>query len=573
MVTQVDAFSRPWLRFYEPGVPHTLEYPEIAVPELLDHAAARFPRHAATVFFGAQLSYAALKDLADRFAGALVRAGVKPGDRVSVHLPNCPQFLIAYYGILKAGALVVPFNPLYVEREIEHQLVDSGAGVAVTLDLLWPRIAAVRARTPLRTVVVTSINDFFPPLLRLLYPLKARREGQHVDVPWAADVRRLTGELNAAVPAPPLRIDPHSPAVLLYTGGTTGVPKGAVLTHRNLVCNTLQARAWFTQLRPGEGTTLAVIPFFHSYGMTSAMNLCISNGSRLVLLPRFQIDMVLRALGRYRPAMFPGVPTMYTAIINHPDAKKVDMRSIEACISGAMALPGEIQTRFEALTGGRLVEGYGLTETSPVTHVNPIQGTRKLGSIGVPIPDTDARIVDPEQPDRGLGVDEVGELAIRGPQVMQGYWNHPAETAKVLRDGWLLTGDIARMDADGFFYIVDRKKELIISGGLNIYPREVEEVLYAHPAVLEAAVIGIPDAYRGEAVKGFVVLKPGAQATAEEIIEYCRANLARFKVPQAVEFRDQLPKSMIGKILRRVLSEEDRAKVPGSGPTANGPAG
>ncbi|MGH2348485.1 MAG: long-chain-fatty-acid--CoA ligase [bacterium] len=553
--------ERPWLKFYEPGVPHTLEYPRITVPEFLDQSAARFPRHTATVFFGARLSYQAVKELADRFAAGLVHAGVKPGDRVSIHLPNCPQFLIAYYGILKAGAVAVPFNPVYVEREIEHQLNDSGAGVAVTLDLVWPKIAAVRARTSLRAVVVTRINAFFPPLLRLLYPLKAKREGQHVDVPWAADVRRFHDVLDAAGPPSPVTTDPDSPAVLLYTGGTTGVPKGAVLTHRNLVCNTLQARAWFTQLRPGEGTLLAVIPFFHSYGMTSAMNLCISNGSELVLLPRFQIDMVFKALARYRPAMYPGVPTMYTAIINHPDAQRIDMRSIDACISGAMALPGEVQARFEALTGGRLVEGYGLTETSPVTHVNPIRGTRKLGSIGVPVPDTDARIVDPEHPERALGIDEVGELAVRGPQVMQGYWHHPAETAKVLRDGWLLTGDLARMDADGFFYVVDRKKELIISGGLNIFPREVEEVLYAHPAVLEAAAIGIPDQYRGEAVKAFVVLKPGARATAEEIIEYCRTNLARFKVPQAVEFREQLPKSLIGKILRRVLAEEDRARA------------
>ena len=560
--------QRPWLKFYEPGVPQTLEYPEIAVSEFLDQSAARFPQHTATVFFGARLTYRRLQDLADRFAAALIRLGVRAGDRVSLHLPNCPQFLIAYYGALKAGAVVVPFNPLYVEREIEHQLNDSGTAVAVTLDLVFPKLAAVRPRTPLRTIIVTSINEFFPPLLRLLYPLKARREGHLVEVPWAHDVRRF-GELVAAPlnhslrsgsGQAPAQNDLGSPAVLLYTGGTTGVPKGAALSHRNLVCNTLQARAWFTQLRPGEGTALAVIPFFHSYGMTSAMNLCVSNGSRLILLPRFQIEQVFGAISRYRPTMFPGVPTMYTAIINHPQAHRVDMRSIQACISGAAPLPGEVQTRFEALTGGRLVEGYGLTETSPVTHVNPIQGTRKLGSIGVPIPDTDAWIVDAENPDRILGIDEVGELAIRGPQVMAGYWNHPQETSQVVRDGWLLTGDIAKMDADGFFYIVDRKKDLIISGGLNIFPREVEEALYAHPAVLEAAAIGVRDEYRGEAVKVFVVLKPGAAATAEEIIEYCRQHLARFKVPQAVEFREQLPKSLVGKILRRVLMEEDQSR-------------
>lgn len=551
--------DRPWLKFYEPGVPPTLEYPQITVSEFLDRSAAQFPQHVATVFFGAQLTYAKLRELANRFASGLIRLGVRPGDRVSLHLPNCPQFLIAYYGALKAGAIVVPFNPLYVEREIEHQLVDSGATVAVALDLVFPKIAAVRPRTPLRRMVVTSINEFFPPLLRLLYPLRARREGQLVHVAWAADVRPFSELLSESAHAA-VRDDLDAPAVLLYTGGTTGVPKGAALSHRNLVCNTLQARAWFSQLRPGEGTTLAVIPFFHSYGMTSAMNLCISNGSRLILLPRFEIARVFGAIARYRPTMFPGVPTMYTAIINHPQARTVNMRSIHACISGAAPLPGEVQAQFETLTGGRLVEGYGLTETSPVTHVNPMQGTRKLGSIGVPIPDTDARIVDPEHLDRTLGIEAVGELAIRGPQVMTGYWQHPEETSLVMRDGWLLTGDIAKMDHDGFFFIVDRKKELIKSGGMNVFPREVEEVLYAHPAVLEAAAIGVPDAYRGEVVKAFVVLKPGATGTADDLIEHCRQHLAKFKVPQTIEFRDQLPKSLVGKILRRVLSEEEGRK-------------
>lgn len=545
---------RPWLKFYEPGVPQTLTYPETGVPAFLDETAARFPDSPATTFFGAGLTYRQLHDLADRFAGTLLRLGLKPGDRVSLHLPNSPQFLIAYYGILKAGGIVVPFNPLYVEREIERQLIDSGAEIAVTLDLIYQRLAQVRAQTRVREVIVTAINDFFPPLLRLLYPLKARREGHVVRIAAARDVHRFMDVVSspAALPAP--RVDPQSTAVLLYTGGTTGVPKGAVLTHRNLVCNVLQARSWFTQLRPGEDTVVAVIPFFHSYGMTSAMNFAVSTGTRLVLLPRFQVDALLKAIARYRPAIFPGVPTIYTAIINYPGIGRFDLRSIEACISGAAPLPVEVQSRFEALTGGKLVEGYGLTETSPVTHVNPIRGTRKAGSIGIPIPDTDARIVDPNP-------DGVGELAIRGPQVMHGYWNKPEETVNVLRDGWLSTGDMAKMDADGFFFIVDRKKEMILTGGLNVFPREVEEVLYGHPAVLEAAAIGVPDAYRGEVVKVFVVLKAGASATAEEIIAYSRTHLARFKVPKEVEFRSELPKSLIGKILRRVLVEEERARA------------
>ena len=559
MATAIE--SRPWLRFYEPGVPHTLAYPDIPVPALLDDSAARFPEHTATVFFGAAMRFRTLHRLTGRFAAALQRLGVRPGDRVALHLPNSPQFLIAYYGALRAGAAVVPFNPLYVEREIEHQLADSGAEVAVTLDLIYPRIAQVRQRTKVREIVVTSINDFFPPHLRVLYPLKARREGHLVRVPREPGIHRLTDLLGRADEAPPISIDSASVAVLLYTGGTTGVPKGAALTHRNLVSNVLQARAWFTQLRPGEDTVVAVIPFFHSYGMTSAMNFAVSAPARLVLLPRFQLDMVLNAIARYRPNVFPGVPTLYTAIINAPDLARYDLRSIQACISGAAPLPLEVQSRFEALTGGRLCEGYGLTEASPVTHANPIRGTRKPGSIGIPFPDTDATIVDGQTGTKTLAPGEVGELILKGPQVMEGYWHKPEETALVLRGGWLYTGDMAKMDEDGYFYIVDRKKEMIITGGLNVFPREVEEALYAHPAVMEAAAIGIPDKYRGEVVKVYVVRKPGARVTADEIIEHCKKLMAPFKVPRAVEFRDSLPKSLVGKILRRVLVEEEQAKA------------
>jgi long-chain acyl-CoA synthetase len=381
------------------------------------------------------------------------------------------------------------------------------------------------------------------------------------DVPRAPDIHRfkeLIGEPALASSGP---VDPAAVAVLLYTGGTTGIPKGAMLTHRNLVSNVLQARSWFTQLHPGEDTGIAVLPFFHSYGMTSAMNFCVSSGTRLALLPRFQPDQILKTIARYRPEVFPGVPTMYTAIINHPDVARYDLRSIGACISGAAPLPTEVQSRFESITGGRLVEGYGLTEASPITHVNPISGTRKAGSIGIPFPDTDARIVDLEGGMTTLGPNEVGELILRGPQVMPGYWNRPDETARALRGGWLYTGDMAKMDDDGYFYIVDRKKEMIITGGFNVFPREVEEALYTHPAVLEAAAIGIPDRYKGEVVKAFVVLKSGAQATSGELIDHCKKLLAPFKVPRDVAFREQLPKSLVGKILRRVLAEEERTKA------------
>ncbi len=554
---EVQRIERPWLRFYDAGVPHAVAYPQTTVHSLLDGAAARFGDRPATVFFDAVLTYRTLRALADRFAAGLARLGVRPGDRVSLHLPNSPQFLIAYYGALTAGAIVVPCNPLYVEREIEQQLTDSGAEVAVTLDLIYPRLAAARPRTRVREIVVTSINAYFPPLLRWLYPLKARREGQVVRIPRSHDVHAFQALLDAAPASSAVPVDPDQTAVLLYTGGTTGIPKGAMLSHRNLVCNVYQSRAWFTSLRPGQDVVLAILPFFHSYGMTAVMNFAVGAGLKTVLLPRFQIDMLLRATAKYRPQVLPGVPTIYTAMISHPEVAHYDLRSITACISGAAALPVEVQTRFETLTGGRLCEGYGLTEASPVTHANPLRGTRKTGSIGVPFPDTDARIVD-DTGEHTLPVGEIGELVIRGPQVMQGYWHQPEETAQTLRGGWLFTGDLAKMDGDGFFYIVDRKKELIITGGLNVYPREVEEVLYAHPAVLEAAAVGTRDVYKGEVVKAFVVLRAGQHATAEDLIRHCEHRLARYKVPRVVEFRSQLPKSIVGKILRRVLAEEEQ---------------
>jgi len=378
--------TRPWLRFYDPRVPHTLTYPQIAVPSFLDETAARFGDRPAAIFFGARLSYGSLQTLVDRFAAGLVRLGIRPGDRVSLHLPNCPQFLIAYYGILKTGAIVVPFSPLYTEREIERQLVDSGAEVAITLDLIYPRLAAVRPKTQVRAIVVTPINAYFPPLLRWLYPLKAYREGHVVRIP--RNVPRFQGLLETSPMQRGVPVDPDQPAVLLYTGGTTGIPKGAVLSHRNVVCNIHQSRAWFPQLQPGRDVVLGVLPFFHSYGMTSVMNLAVANGLATVLVPRFQIDMLLQAIAKYRPQLLPGVPTIYTAIASHPQVTRYDLRSIRTCVSGAAPLPREVQAQFEKLTGGRLVEGYGLTEASPVTHANPLEGTRKTGSIGVPFPDT-----------------------------------------------------------------------------------------------------------------------------------------------------------------------------------------
>ncbi len=551
---------RPWTRYYDEGVPARLTYPDVGLPAILEESARRYPRQAALIFFGRQISYARLNALAGRFAAGLQRFGVRKGTPVSLHLPNSPQFVIAYYGILKAGGVVVPHNPLYTEREIEQQLRDAGVEVAVALSPLVPRVAAAGARTGVRHIIYTAINEFMPLHLRLLFPLKARREGQWVRVDAAPPrVLPFRALLLAASPQP-VTLSPDDPALYQYTGGTTGTPKAAVLTHRNLVCNTLQAAAWF----PGEGhagqRSMAALPFFHIYGMTAVLNFSLRMGLAVILIPRFDPELVLPAVQRYRPTVFHGVPTMYTTLLNHPKLSRTGLRSIQSCISGAMALPQEVQRRWEEATGGRLVEGYGLTEAAPITHCAPITGHRRPGSIGVPFPDTDARIVDPES-GRTLPPGEVGELAVRGPQVMRGYLNRPEETALVLREGWLFTGDIARQDADGFFYIVDRKKEMINVAGLKVFPREVEEVLYRHAAVREAAAIPAPDPLKGEVVKAFVALKTGASATEEELIAFCRQELAPHKVPRAVEFRDALPKTLIGKILRRALVDEDRRGV------------
>ncbi len=555
--------SKPWYKNYEAGVPHSLEIPNISLFEVLDASARRFSDRPAATFMGAQLTYRQLQSLANAFAAALVDMGVQKGDRVAIHLPNSPQFLLAYYGVLKAGGVIVPCNPLYVEREMESQLNNSGAEVILTLSRFYPLVARIRPKTKLRHVIVTNIKEYFPPLLKTLFTLfKEKKDGHRVEVPVDSTTHLLPALLQryAGKQPPQVDINPAEDlAVLMYTGGTTGIPKGAMLTHRNLLSNAKQIQAWFNKMEEGKERILTVLPLFHSYAMTTCLNLGIMTGSVLILLPQFILKDVLQTIQKQRPTLFPGVPTMYVAIINHPEIKKYDLSSITACISGAAGLPVEVQARFEELTGGRLVEGYGLSEASPVTHANPIFGHRKSGRMGLPVPGTDAKVVSLED---GTEVPpgEVGELAVSGPQVMKGYWQNPEETELVLKGGWLFTGDMATMDEDGYFAIVDRKKDMIIAGGYNIYPREVEEVLYTHPKVQEAVVASVPDAYRGETVKAYIVLKEGQECTPEEIIEYCKGRMAKYKVPTQVEFRTSLPKTLIGKILRRALVEEERQK-------------
>lgn len=557
--------ERPWLRSYEDGVPHSIIYPDLTIDALLSKSADEFPENTAIVFYGKKIGYKELNIQANKLANALITHGVKRGDRVGLMLPNIPQAVIGYYGILKAGAIVVEISPLYVEKELKHLIYDSGAKVIITLDFIYPRIEAINHELNLKGIILTSVKDYLPPFLKLIYPIKAKREGQWIKVEKIAPIYDFLDLIKRPEDRDPcINADPDETALLQYTGGTTGIPKGVVLTHRNLIVNLFQCAHWMPALKRGGEVFLGVIPFFHVYGMTACMNLCIYLASTNILLPRFTIKEVLKSIERYKVSVFIGIQAMYVAINNYYRVERYDLSHIKVCISGAGPLHAEVQERFEALTGGKLVEGYGLTEASPVTHCSPIYGKRKKGSIGLPFPDTDAKIVDPENSDKELAIGEIGELVIKGPQVMKGYWNREDETRKVLRDDWLYTGDLARIDDDGYFYLVERKKDMIKTGGENVYPREVEEVLFRHPKIKEAVVVGIPDEFLGELIKAYIVLKDGETASKEEIIKFCRKEMARFKVPREFEFRGELPKTLVGKVLRRVLLEEEMKKREGS---------
>ncbi len=552
--------ENPWLSSWPKDVPVHIEYPVISLGELLRNSAVASPDQVAIDYFGTCITFKELDGLVDRFGAALQNMGVEKGDRVAIYLPNLPQFVIAYYGALRVGAVVVACSPLYKEREVGYILKDSEAKVIVAWDKLYPFVQAVRSETKLTEVVTTSVRDYLPPALRLLSPLKGVKS---YPCPGARDMKTLIEKTRE--PLKPVQIEPRKDLALLqYTGGTTGIPKGAMLTHYNLIANTEQVKAWGA-LHPGD-THLSVLPLFHIFGMTVAMNSPIYMKSTMVMLPDPRdIPGIIKTIEKNRPSIFCGVPTMYIALINTPGIEKHNLRSIRLCISGASALPLEVQRKFEALTGGRLVEGYGLTETSPVTHVNPLDDPQKNrpGSIGIPVSDTQAKIVDLESGEHDLPSGEAGELVIHGPQVMMGYWNKPDDNKVAIREGWFHTGDIATMDTDGYFRIVDRKKDMIDVSGFKVWPREVEETLFEHPAVQEAAVIGIPDARSGEAVKAFVVLKKGSEGkvTAEEISKFCKERIASFKAPRFVEFKGELPKTAVGKVLRRELKKEQNKEL------------
>jgi long-chain acyl-CoA synthetase len=554
--------DKPWLAHYDPGVPQEIEIPPIALPELLTQAARQHPNAPAILFYGRTISYADLDALVSRCAAALVRAGVAPGERVALVLPNVPQAVICYYGALRAGAAVVLANPLHEAGGLIRQVDDAQAASIIALSMFHPLIAQARQHVSFERVIYTNLKEYLPATQRRLFTLlRQEREGHRVPEAeanrslWLARMMdSLDGAPEVSLPA----LSPDQPAVILYTGGTTGEAKGVLHTHRSLVANALQTRAWVPDLRPGRERVLCAIPFSHAYGMTSCMNFAVALAAAMILLPTFETENVLHAIRRERPTVFPGVPPMYAALSDVKDVRGYGLASLRACLSGAAPLPIEVQEGFERITRARLVEGYGLTEAGPATHVNPIAGAHRHGFIGLPLPSTEAKIVDLAS-GAELAPGQIGELLVRGPQLMRGYWNRPAETAEALTpDGWLRTGDVARMEADGFFQVIERRKEMVVAGRFNIYPRDVEEVLYEHPKVLEAAVAGVPRAEGETDLKAFVVLRRGESATAEEIMQFLRERLSSYKLPSAVEFRAMLPRSFIGKVLRRALVEDER---------------
>jgi long-chain acyl-CoA synthetase len=549
--------EKPWLKSYEKGVPESINYDEICMPDILERTAKEFTDKPALIFQGTTVSFGELKEMVDRFAACLADFGVKPKDAVAILLPNGIPCVVAYYAILKIGAITVMNNPLYSDPELEHQFNDSGAKVLITLDVLGNRMIDLRPRTKIKQIVTTCIGDYLPPLKRVLG--KWLKKYPFGEVKAAPDLYEWKPCLKKYGPNPPaVKCGFEDVAMYQYTGGTTGVSKGVMLTHANLSKQVQQLSSWIPQLGKGGEIILGALPYFHVFGLSVVMNYAIYKGWAQVLVPRPQPEPLLEAIRNFCPTFAPLVPTMYIGMLNHPDLKKTRMSCIKGAFSGSAPLPVEVIHDFEKATGAVIVEGFGMTETSPVTHVNPFAGgARKVGSIGIPIPDTLARIVDLEDEVTDVPVGERGELIVKGPQVMLGYKDRPDETAKMIRDGWCYTGDIATMDEEGYFYIVDRKKDMIISGGFNVYPRDIDEVFYLHPKVQEACAIGIPHPVRGESVKVFVVLKEGMTATQEELIEYCKTHLAAYKLPTEIEFRKELPKTNVGKILRKQLRADE----------------
>lgn len=560
--------NKPWLAHYDKGVPQTIDYPKAPLFHFLEEAARKYPDRACTIFKGAVISYREMNEQSNAMAAALVEMGVKKGDRVGIFMPNLPQFVAAFFGILKAGGVVVAVNPTYPVEEVLTPVNDAGIEVMFTLTRFYNTLKEVRKKSGLKKIIVSNLKEALPPVTRVLYTLLREQKGgdrlhelESSDV-WMQDLLKK----HAGSPRPHIDIQPDDTALFQYSGGTTGVPKGAVAMHRNVVANTLQIKLWMTGLEEGKEVVLMGIPLFHVYGMVAGMSFAMASGATMVMVPNARdLKDVLENISKYKATIFPGVPLLYNAINNHPDVKagKYNLSSIKACISGSAALMRETKEEFERLTGGKVFEGFGMSEAPTAVTCNPLDGVNKTGSIGMPLPDVDMRLISLDDGETEVPFGEIGEIVVNGPQVMKGYHNMPTETAnslRMLKDGktWLFTGDIARMDEDGYFYIVDRKKELIKPGGFQVWPREVEEAIMDNPKVLEVGVGGIPDPKSGETVKAWVVLKPGESMTEDELKEFCKERLAPYKVPRHVEFRSELPKTTVGKILRRELVRQHK---------------
>ncbi|MDR1776777.1 MAG: long-chain fatty acid--CoA ligase [Desulfovibrio sp.] len=576
----IEGNSRPWFAWYGEHVPRNLNVEARPITEMLDAAAQNWPRRAAVIFQNTRLTYRSLLERAETFAGALKRVGVARGDRVVIMLPNLPQSVIAFWGAVKAGAVVVMMNPLYMEKEILNNIRDCDARHIILLDMLWPRLAALREHLPLKNFIVTGAEDALSFPLNWLYRFNRARNKKTSAIPY--DDKHVfawkTFCKGAARHSEPLAYPEHTPAVIQYTGGTTGVPKGVVLTHANLYTNARQILSIIDETAQTHHTFLSIMPFFHVYGLTICLMIPVELAATVLPVPRYAPQDVLRMIVKHRPSIFPGAPAVYTSLLQQKNLEKYDLKSVKICVSGSAPLPRDIFRRFQETTGAEILEGYGLTEASPITHINPRETlSQRAGSIGIPVPGTDARIVDMDGGALPLPPGKIGELVVKGPQVMSGYWQREDETASALRNGWLYTGDLAVMDEDGFFYIVDRKKDMVIVGGYNVYPREVDEALLEHPDVREAVSVGIKDKLRGEVLKAYIVVKPGKKLAKADIVAWCKKKLAPYKVPRLVEFRDDLPRTIVGKVLRRALrsEEESRAgrKKTGAGENPGNPRG
>ena len=553
--------EKPWLRHYPESVSRRVFFSEISLPEHLSIAARTSPHRPALLFEGFRMSYAELDRLVNRMAASLVSMGINKGDRVALLLPNLVSLVATHFAVLKIGGVVVMNNPLYTDRELIHQFNDSGAKLLVTLDLLADRMVRILPKTGVERIIHTSIGEYLPPLKRLFFPLVARRKKLGASVsphPRVMSWKEMLKKGGGGVPN--VAISMQDTAVLQYTGGTTGPSKGAVLTHGNLSRQVDQLKAWFPEGRYGEERFLGALPFFHIFGLSVVMHFSVAMGSAIILLPKPDSDALLSAIGKFRPTFACMVPTMYIGLLKHPEIDSVDMSSIEACFSGSAPLPLEVIQEFESRTGAVIVEGFGMTETSPVTHAQPLSGLRKEGSVGIPLPNTEIRLVDPADGKTDVPMGEVGEIFVKGPQVMTGYHENPLETEHVFVDGWLRTGDMARMDEDGYFFIVDRIKDVIKINAISVFPREIDEVLFEHPKILEACTIGVPHPERGEVPKAYVVVKEKETLSKEEVVAWCTKRLARFKVPRDIAFTSALPKSAVGKILRRKLRALDAGR-------------